>query len=314
MQKTDKIYIAGHNGMVGSAILRQLQDQGFNNLLTINHAHLDLMDKSAVAAFLKKEQPDIVVLAAAKVGGIGANIESPAQFLYENLEIQNNVIHLSYLNGVRKLLFLGSSCIYPRVCPQPIKEECLLTGSLEPTNEGYALAKISGLKMLEFYKKQYGFNGISVMPCNLYGPNDSFDPQHSHVLSALVKKFVDAMDIQSQNVTIWGSGVARREFMHVDDLARAVVFLLQTYDNDDFINIGTGYDISIKELAEMIIKKVNYGGKVTWDTSKPDGMLKKCLDISKLNALGFEANISLEEGISQMIEYYKKYKSHKYNK
>lgn len=305
--KNSKIYIAGHRGMVGSAIWRELSVQGYSNLIGKTHKELDLLDQVAVEQFFAKEKPDVVILAAARVGGIQANIDKPAEFLHENLVIQNNVIHQSYLHKVDKFVFLGSSCIYPRECPQPMKEGYLLTGKLEPTNEGYALAKIAGLKMVEYYATQYGFNGISLMPCNLYGTNDSFDPKHSHVISALVKKFVDAK-VNNSEVVMWGTGVARREFMHVDDVARATVFLMEHYNEPTHINVGTGKDISIRELGELISNLVNYKGNISWDTSKPDGMPQKLLDVSKLDRLGFKSNVTLEQGISQMIEEYRDYK------
>ena len=308
MIKKDKIYVAGHNGMVGSAIVRLLRKRGFDNLILRSSNELDLRDSLAVETFFKGEKPEMVILAAARVGGIQANIDHPAEFLYENLAIQNNVIHQSYLHGVKKLCFLGSSCIYPRECPQPMKEEYLLTGPLEPTNEGYALAKIAGVKMIEFYRKQYGFCGISVMPCNLYGTNDSFDPLHSHVLSALVKKIVDAVDSGTQSVAIWGTGKARREFMHVDDAAEAILFLMEHYDSPQLINIGWGEDISIKELALLIAQKAGFEGELIWDTTKPDGMLRKCMDVSQIKTLGYAPKITLEKGTQKTIEEYRKFK------
>jgi GDP-L-fucose synthase len=309
MEKADKIYVAGHNGMVGSAIVRLLKQEGFKNIITADRTELNLTNQIAVRSFLAERKPDYVILAAAKVGGIHANLSHPAQFLYENLAIQNNVIHYSHESGVKKLIFLGSSCIYPKDCPQPIKEEYLLTGKLEPTNEGYALAKIAGLKMVEYYHQQYGFQSISLMPCNLYGTNDHFDPQTSHVLSALVKKFVDATEAGSPEVTMWGTGNARREFMHVDDLARAVLFMIHNYNSREFINVGWGEDISINELATIIAKKVNYRGKIIWDHTKPDGMMKRCMDVSRMRALGFTPQIALSEGIDGMIGIYKKLKA-----
>lgn len=294
--------------MVGSATLRLLQQQGFANLLTAGSKELDLTSQLTVERFLEKEEPKIVILCAAKVGGIQANIESPATFLLDNLRIQTNVITASMKVGVEKFVFLGSSCIYPKECPQPMKEEYLLTGKLEPTNEGYAIAKIAGIKLLEGLKKQYGFNSISLMPCNLYGPNDSFNLNHSHVLAALVKRFVDAEANNMPEITLWGTGMARREFMHVDDMARAIIFSLEHYDNCQFINIGTGVDISIKELAEMIASLTGYAGKILWDNTKPDGMLKKCLDVSRMKALGFQPEISLHAGVMQMMEIYKRLK------
>ena len=308
INKKSKIYIAGHNGMVGFAIVRLLRKCGFDNLILRSSKELDLRNSLAVKKFFEAETPDVVILAAARVGGIQANIEHPAEFLYENLAIQNNVIHQSYLSGVKKICFLGSSCIYPKECPQPMKEKYLLTGPLELTNEGYALAKIAGVKMIEFYRKQYGFCGISVMPCNLYGTNDSFDPMHSHVLSALVKKFVDAVDNKAQSVTMWGTGTAKREFMHVDDAAEAILFLMEYYDSPQLINIGWGEDISIKELALLIAQKTGFEGELIWDTTKPDGMLRKCMDVSRMKDLGYTPKITLKEGIQKTIEEYKKLK------
>jgi GDP-L-fucose synthase len=269
---------------------------------------LDITQQEQVKAFFDKEKPEYVFLAAARVGGIQANIDHPADFLYENLTIQNNVIHQSYLSGVKKICFLGSSCIYPSKCSQPMKEEYLLTGPLEPTNEGYALAKIAGLKMLEFYRKQYGFCGISVMPCNLYGTNNSFDPLNSHVLSALVKKLVDAVDNKAQSITIWGTGAARREFMHVDDAAEAILFLMEHYDSPQLINIGWGEDVSIKELALMIAQKAGFEGELIWDITKPDGMLRKCMDVSRIRTLGHTPEITLKNGIQKTIEEYREVK------
>ncbi len=308
MKKESKIYIAGHRGMVGSAILRKLKERGYENLICRTHEHLDLTWQKQVKEFFDKEQPEYVFLSAARVGGIQANINHPAEFLYENLAIQNNVIHQSYLHGVKKLCFLGSSCIYPRACSQPMKEEYLLTGPLESTNEGYALAKIVGLKMIEFYRKQYDLPWISVMPCNLYGTNNSFDPLNSHVLSALVKKFVDAVDDKRKSVTIWGTGTARREFMHVDDAAEAFLFLMERYDSDRTINIGWGEDISIKELAVLIAEKTGFQGNLIWDKSRPDGMPRKCMDVSRMKELGYSPMITLEEGIKNTIADYKKLK------
>jgi GDP-L-fucose synthase len=309
MKKKDAIFVAGHNGMVGSAVVRSLKKHGFKNLILRSKKQLDLRNFLAVARFFQTEKPDVVILAAARVGGIQANVKHPAEFLYENLAIQNNVIHQSFLHDVKNFCFLGSSCVYPRDCPQPMKEEYLLTGPLEPTNEGYAVAKIAGLKMIEYYRRQYGFRGISVMPCNLYGTNDTFDPQHSHVLSSLVKKFVDAVDNRSKSVTIWGTGTARREFMHVDDVAEAILFLMEHYDSPQIINVGWGKDTSIKELANIIAQKVGFEGELIWDTSKPDGMPRKCMDVSRMKALGFTPKITLEEGIKQTIEEYKELKT-----
>lgn len=304
LSRKTRIFLAGHRGMVGSATLRLFQQQGFTNLLTAGSGELDLADQLAVTRFFEREKPEVVILCAAKVGGIQANIENPATFLLDNLQIQNNVMSASLKNGVNNFLFLGSSCIYPKECPQPMKEEYLLTGKLEPTNEGYAIGKIAGIKLLEGLKKQYGFNSISLMPCNLYGPNDSFDLNHSHVLSALVRRFVDAKAENAPSITLWGTGVARREFMHVDDMARAILFMLENYDDHRFINIGTGVDISIRELAEMIAALTGYAGEILWDNSKPDGMLKKCMDVSRMEALGFRPEISLQAGVEQMIDIY----------
>ena len=309
MNKQDKIYVAGHRGMVGSAIVRLLEKRGFGNLLMPSRSELDLNDSLAVVEFFRTEKPDIVILAAARVGGIQANLDFPAEFLYENLAIQNNVIHQSYLHGVKKLCFLGSSCIYPRQCPQPMKEEYLLTGPLEPTNESYALAKITGLKMVQAYHKQYGLDGVSVMPCNLYGTNDNFDPEHSHVLSALVKKFIDAADSAAKSVTVWGSGRARREFMHVDDAAEAILFVMDHSELTGLVNVGTGSDVTIKELASLIAEKAGFKGKIDWDTSRPDGMPRKCMDVSQISRLGFTPKISLGQGVQKTIEEYRQLKA-----
>lgn len=305
---SSKIFVAGHRGMVGSAIVRQLEQLNYKNILTVPKAEVNLLIQEQVFNFFKIQNPQIVILAAAKVGGIHANMTYPAQFLYENLAIQNNIIQASYMNGVKKFVFLGSSCIYPRECPQSMKEEYLLTGKLEPTNEGYAIAKITGIKMMEAFHSQYGFNSISLMPCNLYGPNDSFDLQHSHVLSALVKRFTDAVAENKNEITLWGSGIARREFMHVDDLADITAHMMENYHDHHFINIGWGEDISIKELAEMIAHKTGFIGKINWDTTKSDGMLRKCMDVSKMKSLGIKPKITLEQGIEQMITIYKQQK------
>lgn len=307
--KSKKIYVAGHNGMVGSATMRLLQKEGYTNLVYKSSKELNLTNQAAVHAFFEAEKPEVVILAAAKVGGIQANIENPATFLVDNLNIQNNICEASLKNGVEKLVFLGSSCIYPKESPQPMKEEYLLTGKLEPTNEGYALAKIAGLKLLSGMHKQYGFKSISLMPCNLYGPNDSFDLKHSHVLSALVKRFTDAADNNDADITLWGTGIARREFLHVDDVARAIVFMMENYNDPNFINIGCGYDVSIKELAEMIAAKTGFTGQIKWDSTKPDGMLRKCMDVSKQKEIGFEPHITLEQGVDQMIAIYKTLKT-----
>jgi GDP-L-fucose synthase len=303
-----KIYVAGHNGMVGSAIVRLLQKKGFDNLITRNSTDLDLRDNHQVSVFFKLKKPEFVFLAAAKVGGIQANINEPASFLYDNLMIHTNIIHQSYLYSVKKILVLGSSCIYPKDCMQPMKEEYLLSGKLEPTNEGYALAKIVALKQAEYYKKQYGLRAISVLPPNIYGPKDSFDLRKSHVLSALVRRFVDAVDDNINEVVVWGSGSARREFMHVDDLAESLLFFMENYEETEFINVGWGTDVSIKELAENIANLTGYHGEIVWDLSKPDGMLRKCMDVSKSTSLGYRPKISLDKGIEYMIGYYKKQK------
>ena len=308
-EKSDRIYLAGHRGLVGSGIARLLKQEEYPNVITRTHAELDLVDQCAVQDFFRNERIDVVILSAARVGGIQANIDHPAEFLYENLMIQNNVLEAARQNGVKKLVLLGSSCIYPRECPQPMREEYLLTGPLEPTNEGYALAKVAGLKLCEFYKRQYGFESVCPMPCNIYGPGDSFDLQHSHVLSALVKRFTDATDDGMESVTLWGSGVARREFMHVDDLAKAVLFLLNHHNEPDIVNVGWGTDVSIKELAELIAGLTGFQGRLEWDTSKPDGMPRKCLDTSKLDAMGFRPEISLEQGVKEVIAEYKKLKN-----
>ncbi|MBB6458910.1 GDP-L-fucose synthase [Flammeovirga kamogawensis] len=297
MEKASKIYIAGHKGMVGSAIHRKLVAEGYTNIVVRTSSKLDLKDQVAVTAFFEKEKPDYVFLAAAKVGGIQANNIYRAQFLYENLMIQNNVIHQSYVHGVKKLLFLGSSCIYPKMAPQPLKENYLLTGILEPTNEPYAIAKISGIKMCEAYRAQYGCNFISAMPTNLYGYNDNYHPQNSHVLPALLRKFHEAKESNAATVEVWGSGAPLREFMFVDDLAAACYFLMQNYNGEQFVNIGTGVDLSIKELAETIKEVVGFEGELVWDASKPDGTPRKLMDVSNLNNLGFTHKVDLREGI-----------------
>ncbi len=302
MNKQDKIYIAGHRGMVGSAILRALQTQGFSNFLLRTSSELDLRNQQAVADFFASEKPDYVFLAAAKVGGIIANSTYKADFIYENLMIQNNVIHQSYLNGVRKLMFLGSSCIYPKLAPQPLKEDYLLTGLLEPTNEPYAIAKIAGIKMCDSYRDQYGCNFISVMPTNLYGPNDNYDLNNSHVLPAMLRKFILAKRSKDSSVTIWGTGSPMREFLHADDLAEACLFLMDNYNETGLVNIGIGEDISILNLAHLVKKIVGFEGEILTDPSKPDGTPRKLMDVSKLNSLGWKAKITLEEGIQKVYE------------
>ena len=304
MKKTSKIYIAGHRGLVGSAIARRLASNGFNNLVLKRSAELDLRNQAAVAAFFEKEQPEYVFLAAAKVGGILANNDYPADFIYDNLMIQSNIIHHSYRNGLKKLLFLGSSCIYPKFAPQPMKEEHLLDGKLEPTNEPYAIAKIAGIKTCQSYNRQYGTQFISVMPTNLYGPNDNFDLQSSHVLPALIRKFHEAKLAGKPAVEIWGTGSPKREFLHADDLADACVYLMQHYSDNDIVNIGVGEDIAIKDLALLIKDIVGFSGELTFDTSKPDGTPRKLLDVSKLNGLGWKAGISLRDGITQTYQWY----------
>ena len=302
MKKQDKIYIAGHRGMVGSAILRALQAQGFSNFLLRTSAELDLRNQQAVADFFAAEKPDYVFLAAAKVGGIVANNTFRADFIYENLMIQNNVIHQAYVNKVKKLMFLGSSCIYPKLAPQPLKEEYLLTGLLEPTNEPYAIAKIAGIKMCDGYRDQYGCNFISVMPTNLYGPNDNYDLNNSHVLPAMLRKFIMAKRNGDVSVTIWGTGSPKREFLHANDLAEACLFLMENYNDSGLVNIGIGEDISILELARLVKKIVGFEGEILTDTTKPDGTPRKLMDVSKLNGLGWKAKITLEEGIQKVYE------------
>jgi GDP-L-fucose synthase len=302
MNKSDKIFVAGHRGMVGSAIVRRLQAEGFNNLVLRTSAELDLTQQQAVADFFATEKPDYVFLAAAKVGGIVANNTYRAQFIYENLMIQNNVIHQSYLHGVKKLLFLGSSCIYPKLAPQPLKEEYLLTGLLEPTNEPYAIAKIAGIKMCDAYRAQYGCHFISAMPTNLYGPNDNYDSQNSHVLPALLRKIHTAHTEGLPEVEIWGTGTPRRELMHVDDLASACLFLMQHYDEEGFVNVGTGEDITITELAQLICRIAGYEGRLRYNTNQPDGTPRKLMDVSKLHALGWRHSISLTEGIRSVYQ------------
>ncbi|MDB5011960.1 MAG: GDP-L-fucose synthase [Daejeonella sp.] len=297
MEKSAKIYIAGHRGMVGSAISRKLQQEGFSNLITRTSAELDLKDQRAVADFFTQEKPDYVFLAAAKVGGIIANNTYRADFLYENLAIQNNVIHNSYLTNVKKLMFLGSSCIYPKLAPQPLKEEYLLTGLLEETNEPYAIAKIAGIKMCDAYRAQYGCNYISVMPTNLYGYNDNYHPQNSHVLPALIRKFHEAKTEGKREVLVWGTGNPRREFLFADDLAEACYYLMQNYNEPNLINIGTGEDVTIKELALIVKKIIGFEGEVVFDSTKPDGTPRKLMDVSKLHAQGWKHTIDLPEGI-----------------
>lgn len=309
IDQQSRIFVAGHNGMVGSAIVKELNKRGYSNIITRSRRELDLTSQTSVSEFFAKEIPEVVFLAAAKVGGIQANINFPSEFLYENLAIQNNVIWSSFKGEVKKFIFLGSSCIYPKECKQPMKEEYILTGKLEPTNEGYALAKIAGLKLVEFLNTQYSFPGISIMPCNLYGPNDSFDLAHSHVLSALVKRFVDAKETHLPEVTLWGSGNARREFMHSDDCAAAAVYMMNVYDKPEFVNIGWGTDVSIKELALMLAEKIGYKGEIKWDITKPDGIMRKCMQVDKMKSLGFEPRITLQQGLEEMIKIYRTIKT-----
>jgi len=297
LEKKAKIYVAGHRGMVGSAIYRKLQKEGFTNIITRTSAELDLRNQQAVADFFAEEKPDYVFLAAAKVGGIIANNTYRADFLYENLAIQNNVIHQAYVNKVQKLMFLGSSCIYPKLAPQPLKEEYLLTGLLEETNEPYAIAKIAGIKMCDAYRAQYGCNFISAMPTNLYGYNDNYHPQNSHVLPALIRKFHEAKETNAADVTVWGSGTPMREFLFADDLADACYFLMQNYNEPHLINIGTGVDLTIKDLALTIQKVIGFVGELKFDASKPDGTPRKLMDVSKLHELGWNHKIELEEGL-----------------
>ncbi len=305
MEQTAKIYIAGHRGMVGSGLERKLRKEGYNNIVKRTSAELDLRNQQAVNDFFEKEKPAYVILAAAKVGGIHANNTYRAEFIYNNLMIEANIIHAAYLNKVTKLLFLGSSCIYPKMAPQPLKEEYLLSGYLESTNQPYAIAKIAGIEMCDSYRAQYGCNFISAMPTNLYGTNDNYHPENSHVLPSLIRKIVTAKNNNEPNVTIWGTGIPRREFLHVDDLADACYFLLQNYNVQGIVNIGCGIDVSIKELAEMIVAEVGFEGKLIFDTSKPDGTPRKLMDTTKINKLGWIPSISLESGIKRTIlEYY----------
>ncbi|HEX8327807.1 MAG TPA: GDP-L-fucose synthase [Hymenobacter sp.] len=300
MEKDAKIYIAGHRGMVGSAMMRRLQQAGFSNFVTRVSSELDLRNQQAVADFFAQEKPDYVVLAAAKVGGINANNVYRGEFLYDNLMIQNNVIHHAYLNGVRKLLFLGSSCIYPKLAPQPLKEESLLSGLLEETNEPYAIAKIAGIKLCDAYRSQYGCNYISAMPTNLYGPHDNYDLKNSHVLPALIRKFHEAKVQGAPEVEVWGTGTPRREFLHVDDLADACYWLLENYNEPGLVNVGTGTDLSIRELAELVSRTVGYSGGIRFNTEYPDGTPRKLMDVSKLAGFGWKATIKLEQGIASV--------------
>lgn len=302
MNKDSKIYVAGHNGMVGSAIVRQLTSMGYNNIITRSHKELNLCRQADVEAFFAEQKPDYVFLAAAKVGGIVANAESPADFLYDNMALEMNVIHSAWINGCKKLLFLGSSCIYPRMAPQPMPESCLLTSELEKTNEAYALAKISGLKYCEYLNRQHGTDYISAMPTNLYGPNDNYHPTHSHVLPALIRRFHEAKEAGLSQVTCWGSGTPLREFLYVDDLADACIFLMNHYSGNETVNVGTGKELTIRSLTELTAKVIGYQGEILWDSTKPDGTPRKLLDVSKLENLGWHYKTELEDGIRMAYE------------
>lgn len=310
MNKNSKIYVAGHRGLVGSAIVRALQKEGFTNLVLKTHEELDLTDQDAVAKFFTEEKPDYVFLSAAKVGGIMANKTHPAEFIYDNLTIQTNVIHGAYVNNVKKLLFLGSSCIYPRTCPQPIKEEYLLTGELEPTNKAYSLAKIAGIVMCQSYNEQYGTNFISLMPSNLYGQNDNFNLESAHVMPAMIRKFHEARENNLPKITLWGTGNAMREFLYVDDLADACLFLMENYNDSSIVNVGAGEDVTIKKLAEKVRDVVGYKGEIVWDATKPDGTPRKLLDVNKLHSIGWRHTIPFDKGISLAYEWLKKNYKH----
>ncbi|MEZ6255244.1 MAG: GDP-L-fucose synthase [Patescibacteria group bacterium] len=304
MNLDSKIYVAGHTGLVGSAIYRKLQEAGYTNIVVRSKKELDLMDSLAVANFFKEESPEYVFVAAAKVGGIMANKTYPADFIYQNLQIQNNIIHNAYLNNVTKLLFLGSTCIYPKLAPQPLKEEYLLTGPLEPTNDAYAIAKIAGIIMCQSYNRQHNTNYICAMPTNLYGPNDNFDLETSHVLPALIRRFSEAAESGDSSITIWGSGKPKREFLHVDDLADALLFLMQNYNDNEIINVGCGEDVSIMDLAKTVATAVGFKGEILTDTSKPDGTPRKLVDVTKLFGLGWQPKIGLEDGIKSTYDWY----------
>ncbi len=310
MDTSEKIFVAGYRGLVGSALMRRLEREGFHNLPKRDRSQLDLGDERAVQSFFAKERPAIVIFAAAKVGGIKANNDFPVEFLLDNLRIQNNIIHSTYETGVRKLLFLGSSCIYPKLAPQPIPETALLGGPLEPTNEAYAIAKIAGIKLCQAYAREYGANFISAMPTNLYGPNDNFDLETSHVLAALLRKAHEAKMRKARELAVWGSGTPRREFLHVDDLASACLFLLEKYDSPEIVNVGCGEDISIRELAELICDIVGFEGQLAWDDTKPDGTPRKLLDVTRLQNLGWRPTIPLRDGIAQTYEWFLKDVAH----
>lgn len=305
MTSSSRIYVAGHGGLVGSAIVRALQQRGYRNLLLVTRDELDLRDQAAVSRFFGRCSPEFVFLAAAKVGGILANLTRPAEFLYDNLTVETNVIHNAWQHGTKKLLFLGSSCIYPRMAPQPIKEEYLLTASLEPTNEAYSIAKIAGLKLAASYRAQYGFRAVSLMPTNLYGPGDNFDLETSHVLPAMIRRFHEAKVRSFPEVTLWGTGTPRREFLHVDDLATAACFVMENYEDEDLLNVGSGEDLPIAQLAELVARVVNYRGQILFDATRPDGTPRKLLDVSKLKALGWRARIGLEEGVQATYDWYR---------
>lgn len=309
MNKNSKIYVAGHTGLIGSALVRSLNFKGYTNLIYKTHSQLNLINQESVDMFFKNEKPEYVFLAAAKVGGINANSAQPADFIYDNLMIQNNIIKASYNYGIKKLLFLGSSCIYPRNCEQPMKEEALLTGTLEPTNEAYAIAKIAGLKMCEYYNKQYGTKFISCMPTNIYGPNDNFNLNSSHVIPAMIKKFYECKLNNTKEISVWGTGNAMREFLYVDDLASACIYLMDNYNKDEFINVGTGKDITIKELAFTIRDIIGYKGKIKFDDKKPEGNPRKLLDVTKMDELGWKYTIELREGLELTVDWFVKNKN-----
>jgi GDP-L-fucose synthase len=304
MEKNSKIFVAGHKGLVGSAIVRKLQAEGYTNIIARTRHELDLTNQEAVSIFFKRQKPEYVFLAAAKVGGISYNAKVPADFMYENLMIQTNVINSAYLNGCKKLLYLGSACIYPKITPQPIKEEYLLTAPLEPTNEGYALAKIAGLRMCQYYKKQYGFNAISVMPANLYGINDNFNPERGHVIPGMINKFLAAKENGDPSITCWGDGSPTREFLYVDDMADACTFLMHNYDGDEFLNVGSDTEIKIKDLANIIKKSIGYTGKIVWDKSLPNGTPRRKMDNTKLFDLGWKPSVSFDDGLKRTVEWY----------
>ncbi len=306
MQKSEKIFVAGHRGMVGSALIRALEVAGFSKLLKRDRSELDLGDSAAVSKFFAKEKPEVVIFAAAKVGGIKANNDQPVEFLLENLRVQNSVIAAAHENGARKLLFLGSSCIYPKLAPQPIPESALLSGPLEPTNEAYAIAKIAGVKLCQAFSREYGANFVSAMPTNLYGPNDNFDLETSHVLAALLRKAYEAKKSSARELVVWGTGTPRREFLHADDCASACLFLLEKYDSPEIVNVGCGEDISIRELAELVCEVVGFDGELSWDKTKPDGTPRKLLDVSKLRGLGWTPTIPLRDGIAQAYDWFLK--------